>query len=121
MSTVRYGRQEVVPGIGRAGQARIRAAEVAVAGRGLDAEVCALYLAGAGVARLAVDPALVARCAAQNGEVEVWPRGGGAALEVELLGPEPGTVFQPRASLAVARGAEAARWVLARILSGGGR
>jgi hypothetical protein len=110
----RYGRQALV--LGARGQARVRALEVEVRGVGLGAEVCALYLAGAGVRRLAVAPSIVARVQALSTEVIVEgssaPRGG---LELECLGAEK-RFDDPDPLLA---GAAAARWALAKAVNEG--
>jgi hypothetical protein len=102
----RYARQISV--IGEVGQRRIAALEVEVIGSELAAEICALYLAGAGVARLWVDGALVDRVRAANSEVEVIARNG-AKPDVSVT-PEDGDP--------VACGARAARRVLAGALGG---
>ncbi|MCK6546852.1 hypothetical protein L6R52_13470 [Myxococcota bacterium] len=116
----RYARQISVRGVGEVGQAAFERATVEVAGSGLDAELCALYLCGAGVGRLTVDPSLAGPCRALNAAVAVEERDGGAALGVwvELDGVRlelPSAVLAP--SGAVARGAAAARWALASILA----
>ncbi len=67
--SARYARQQVL--VGDAGQARLAAATVVVDGDGLTSEVAALYLVGAGVGRVDVAPALVARVRDQNAEVVV--------------------------------------------------
>ncbi len=51
----RYSRQVLLPEWGAAGQERLAAAEVRVAGDGEAARAAVLYLAGAGVGRLWVD------------------------------------------------------------------
>jgi sulfur-carrier protein adenylyltransferase/sulfurtransferase len=102
----RYARQIAVPGVGAEGQSRIGALSVEVEGEGLAAEICALYLAGAGVKQLAVCEALVERVRALNSEVELVER-------AEL-------VVCPEAGEPVEAGSRAARWVLARALGGVG-
>jgi hypothetical protein len=101
----RYARQISV--IGEAGQRRIGSLEVEVRGQGLAAEICALYLAGAGVAKLVVSEALVERVQAVNAEVEVVAR---AVAPAVVVTPEDGDP--------VTCGARAARSVLARALGG---
>ena len=102
----RYARQIAVPGIGEPGQERIARIEVEVRGSGPAAEICALYLAGAGVKRLAVARELVDAVRALNAEVELIDR---AEWSVE---PETGE--DP-----VLAGSRAARSVIARALGGG--
>lgn len=51
---IRYSRQLVVPGVGLAGQERIRAAKIAVVGAGGLGSVVLAYLAGAGVGELGI-------------------------------------------------------------------
>ena len=48
----RYARQVSLAGWGAAGQERVRAASIAIAGDGATAEMAARYLVGAGVGRL---------------------------------------------------------------------
>jgi hypothetical protein len=95
-----------VPGIGEAGQRRISSLEVEVRGEDLAAEICALYLAGAGVKRLVVCEAIAREVRALNAEVEL---GGEASLVVEPAGADP-----------LLAGARAARALLAQALGGGG-
>ncbi|MCB9653177.1 MAG: hypothetical protein H6729_03460 [Deltaproteobacteria bacterium] len=67
----RYARQLIVPGFGDAGQQALEGACVRVFGATMEAEVCALYLVGAGVGRVVVHPTLVDRCRALNSRVTV--------------------------------------------------
>jgi molybdopterin/thiamine biosynthesis adenylyltransferase len=101
----RYARQIAVPGIGEIGQRRISSIEVEVRGSHPAAEICALYLAGAGVKCLAVAPELAERVRALNSEVELAER---AAWIVE-----PEADRDP-----VLAGSRAARAVLVRALGG---
>lgn len=122
MSASRYQRQVSVPGVGARGQAAIREAAIAVGGDSLAAEICALYLAGAGVGTLIVAPALAAGCRAINSQVEVIVREGGSAysVRVERRGEEGARTFpESPESITdpVLAGAAGARWALARILS----
>jgi hypothetical protein len=117
----RYARQVSVRGIGEAGQAAFARASVEIAGTALDAELCALYLAGAGVGHLVVDPCLVDGCRALNSDVHVEPRSAGDALGlvIDLGGTRaelPSILLTTELS-PVARGAAAARWALARVLA----
>jgi hypothetical protein len=100
----RYARQIAVPGVGEIGQEKISSIEVEVRGSDLAAEICALYLAGAGVRRLAVSPAIAARVRAINSEVELVDH---AEVVVEPGPDDP-----------VLAGSRAARLVLARALGG---
>ncbi len=114
----RYARQIAVLGIGSQGQASIRSATVQVCGTGLDAEVCALYLAGAGVARLWVHPRLAPQCRALNSEVQVEARDEDGPL-VQLYAPDaPQDGLTPPDEDPVRRGSLAARWALAKLLGG---
>jgi molybdopterin/thiamine biosynthesis adenylyltransferase len=97
----RYARQIAVPGIGEAGQRRISSLEVEVRGDDLAAEICALYLAGAGVKR--VVSAFAARVRALNSEVETE---GTTSVIAEPEGDD------------LLAGSRAARTVLARALGG---
>jgi hypothetical protein len=121
----RYARQISVREIGASGQAAISAARARVEGRDLDAEVCALYLAGAGIGRLELDPALVDACRALNREVAIEaihsaessaPEAAPTAFAVELYGER----HVPAGGGPLERGARAARWVLQRALLSGG-
>lgn len=112
----RYARQIAVPGIGEAGQRRIASVCVEVAGVDLAAEVCALYLAGAGVKRLLVGAALLDRIRAANEEVEVAPLcSPGSKLEVRVVAPIEAAHVEEGEDPVLA-GARAARWVLAKSL-----
>ncbi len=53
----RYSRQIIVPGFGGSAQERLLDAQVALVAAPADAETAALYLAGAGVGRVAIYPA----------------------------------------------------------------
>lgn len=86
---------------------------VTVAGRDLASEVCASYLAGAGVARLEVDRALISALDGLNADVELCAIESGPGLVVAVGDAR----HEPAAGPDVARGASAARWALARILS----
>jgi hypothetical protein len=107
-----------VPGIGESGQEAIGRARVRIEGSGLAAEVCALYLAGAGVRALEVDSRIADACRALNREVEVivglWEpteRLLAWVLGERFVTPDAASKEDP-----VLAGATAARWVLARIL-----
>lgn len=103
----RYARQIAVPVIGELGQRRIGSLEVEVRGSNLAAEICALYLAGAGVNRLAVEPRLKDAVRALNSEVE--------------LVEHAATIVEPRDDGdPVLAGSRAARSVLVRALGGDG-
>ena len=122
MSKSRYARQIAVPGVGPSGQAAFAGAEVSVAGQGLAAEVCALYLAGAGVGTLTVAPAFAEPCRRLSSEVRVIPSvSTDAAEKLEVLVAGRGgerARFSPEPSGDPVRdGAIAARWALARALS----
>lgn len=114
MSADRYARQVIVRGVGPTGQARIRQGTVQVRGSGLDAEVAALYLVGAGVGTLLLDPGLLARCQDLNPEVVLIPTPGSGPFQVEV----DGRAHQPEEAEPVAAGSRGARWALARLLSG---
>ena len=121
MSSPRYARQVAVPGIGERGQALIRGGSVAVIGEGLAAEVCALYLAGAGVGSLRVSERWLAGCAALNGEdVRLTSDGPPSPPDMEVAVEVGGVRHVPPPGAAVIGGARAARWALARLLSSGG-
>jgi hypothetical protein len=119
----RYARQIAVPGVGARGQRAFASADVIVGGDQLAAEVCALYLAGAGIGTLAVAPRLTDVCRALSSEVRVIANSEPAcSTGVEVaLALEPGGArarFVPDASDDPVRdGSIAARWVLARLLS----
>lgn len=112
----RYARQRSIAGVGDAGQARLGAAEATVHGDGLDAEVCALYLAGAGVGRLVVHRSLAERCREQNGEIEVREGAGAGPCAVEVGGVRSTLAGEDE----VLRGASLARSALALIIGFGG-
>ena len=108
----RYARQIVSPGVGLDGQRALAEATVTVHGGDLAAELCARYLAGAGVGCVRVDARQVASAVAVNGDVSVVPARVEPALAVDVgdrrggVGPGP-SVF---------RAARAARWALVSIL-----
>ena len=78
----RYSRQLVLPEIGPDGQARLAAARVAIAARGVAAERVVAYLAAAGVGTLALPPEL--RPLVDAGQPDV---------RVEALAADPRTLF----------------------------
>ncbi len=80
----RYARQLLLPGMGEAGQERLRSARVRVVGAGPIAGPALLYLAGAGVGTLWIDDAGT-----------VAPADGAAWIHA------PGAIGRPRAALAV--------------------
>lgn len=51
---IRYARQRALPGIGAEGQKRLTEGSVAVVGCGALGSLCAMYLAGAGIGRIAI-------------------------------------------------------------------
>lgn len=117
-----------MPGIGERGQAAIRRADASIEGHGLAAEVCALYLIGAGMRAVEIDARLEASCKGRNSDVEVVAR----SAPEEVPGEDPGHLavrlsdglderaYTPDHTAPddpVLRGSQAARWVLARILA----
>jgi hypothetical protein len=109
----RYSRQIAVREFGPRGQSALERAQVRIAGSDLAAEVCARYLAGAGVGTLSVDPVLVSSCRAINATIRVEALPSGGPLAVELAGAR----FSPDDDgSSVGRGARAARWAIARAL-----
>lgn len=115
--TARYARQRSVPGVGVRGQAQLAAASVSILGDGLDAEICALYLAGAGIGCVRVSPSLAGRCREQNGEITVLELESSAVALRVVLGEE---TFEPPPGAPLLRGARAARWAMARIFTRAG-
>jgi hypothetical protein len=118
----RYARQIAVPGVGTSGQAAIARADVTVDGDDLAAEVCALYLAGAGVGTLRVPPTLAERCRRLSSDVRVVtsspPIDARDQVAVSIgAGGERARFSPERSGDAVRDGSIAARWVLARVLS----
>ncbi len=83
----------------------------------LAAEICALYLAGAGVGRLTVSPSLAARVAGANSEVRVIEGTEAGVFAVRLIAPPAGLHVEPGVDPLLS-GARAARWALARLLGG---
>ena len=113
MREERYLRKQAVAGVGRGGAARIAAGVVQLGGRAQDAEIAALYLAGAGVGTLRVDPCLGSACRALNSTITVE-----TSAQPELLRVTVGDrSYAPPQEDPVARGSAAARWALARLLS----
>lgn len=110
----RYARQRSVAAVGDVGQAALAAATVVVVGDDEAARVAALYLAGAGVGRLVVHPRWCDACRALNSTIVLDPSGPAGSLAVEVEGRQ---YTPPDAAGPVARGARAARWGLARVLS----
>ena len=108
----RYARQSVALPPGES--ERLHQAEVRVGGKDLAAEVAALYLAGAGVRKLIVDPALAAKAQAQN--AEVWVEAMESAEERSFV-EVAGTRKTDESAAPVLQGSRLARWALARILS----
>jgi hypothetical protein len=113
-STQRYARQIALREIGPEGQASLLSAEVRVEGRGPEAEVCALYLAGAGVGRLRVDPRWADASRAINSTIEVRAiEDGGPELALEV----GATRYAPPPDASpLSRGAQAARWALLSVV-----
>jgi molybdopterin/thiamine biosynthesis adenylyltransferase len=120
MTDARYARQIAVPGVGKGGQHAVAHAEARVLGSDLAAEVCALYLAGAGIGTLHVARALSDRCVSLNSAIEVIASDerNVDALAVEVsIGGARARFAPPPSGDQVRDGSCAARWVLARILS----
>jgi hypothetical protein len=113
VSQDRYARQRAVPGIGAVGQDRLAKAEVRLDGEGLEAELAALYLAGAGVGELIVPAHLVELCRAHNSTIHVDAGGVPGPLAVTVGGRRHDAVGWG----AIDRGARAARWAIAAVLS----
>jgi hypothetical protein len=93
-----------------------------IEGEGLTAEVCALYLAGAGVRRLEVPAPLVSRCRALNSEVDVASASTSAFLPARVSlsirggdGRELGRRMESD-TRSVRSGAALARWALETVL-----
>ena len=114
---MRYTRQRQVRGVGDRGHDAIRSAFAEVRGAALDAEVCALYLAGAGVRSLRVHERIAELSRSLNSDVDVVSTQVDGNFSVSWSDAS----FQPVDPDPVRRGSEAARWVLAKILSDGGR
>ncbi len=116
---MRYARQMTIPLVGRRGQDKIRALEVWVAGDSVASSVASLYLAGAGVGRLHVLPALFSRCVALNREVEVLNDAEGDCFGVrvkrgaEFEAYEPPPIPKPTG---LELGALGARWAMMQAL-----
>jgi hypothetical protein len=110
----RYARQLAVPSVNVSGQSRIQAGKVRIFGTGLDAEICALYLAGAGVGTLIVAPILLAGVRGINSEITVESMEGEDALRVEIDGRR----LHSEKDSALGRGSQLARDVLAAFLRG---
>ncbi len=104
----RYSRQILLREVGGAGQKRLAAATVAVAGEGAAVKVCALYLAAAGVGTL-LSHADLTRARAVNPELRV------AAAGPPDLVVEAGHAISP--ADAWVQGAFAAIEALKRILA----
>lgn len=113
--TERYARQVAV--VGASGHRAITDASATVIGEGLAAEVCARYLAGAGVGLLRVHHRLLGPMAAANSMITIE----GHDLTGDLVVSLADDSHQPGPASPVARGAAAARWALAKILSGAPR
>lgn len=67
----RYSRQIAVRSVGIRGHSRIQNGAVTISGAGLDAQICALYLAGAGVGTITCEPNIAAQIKAINSEVQI--------------------------------------------------
>lgn len=125
MTDARYARQLSVPGVGARGQSLLSAADVIVDGDGLAAEVCALYLAGAGIGTLTVAQRLFDACRSIASGVRVigardFIDAGKEHVEVAVAEDSGGARarFSPdNTGDALRDGSIAARWVLARVLS----
>ncbi len=102
-------------GVGDHGQAALGRAAVSVEGDGADAQIAARYLAGAGVGRLSVHARWLDEARACNSTITVDGEAPAGALVVVVGGAR----HAPAEAVAgpVARGAHAARWAIARVLS----
>lgn len=110
----RYARQRSIAEVGDAGQAALGRAQVCVEGDGEDARIAAHYLAGAGVGRLTVHRSWVDECRARNSTIDVEAGAPDGPLVV-VVGA--GRHAPPVEALPLERGARAARWAIARVLS----
>ena len=110
----RYVRQVSVPSVGQEGQSRIGQGEVRVFGAGLDAQICALYLAGAGVGKLSLHHELIERVRTINSGIQLTGFDAGSDFRAELgerrIGSDKPSVL--------GRGSQVARDVLAGLLRG---
>jgi|GEM_PF-5734479 len=66
----RYSRQISVKSVGPRGHSRVRNGSVEIYGHGLDSQICALYLAGAGVGTISCHSKVIDQVRAINSEVE---------------------------------------------------
>ena len=110
----RYARQRAVSSVNESGQSRIQAGRARVFGTGLDARICALYLAGAGVGSLTVAPTLLEGVRELNSEIVVEFAEGEDTFCVEI----DGTRLHSEKESALGRGSQVARDVLAAFLRG---
>lgn len=110
----RHHRQMRLPLVGKSGQRAIAEATIDVPAAGVEGEIMARYLAGAGVAKLrTVDEASAAAARAIDAAVSASPSPSHAPLE-----PEPMTELDDLdpAARDVARGARGAVRALVRVL-----
>jgi hypothetical protein len=88
---------------------------VTVLGRDAAAEVCALYLSGAGIGRLSVDRRWQEGCGRLNSTIEVSVVADEDRVELAVV-VDGETHVPPAGEGPVARGARAARWAMERVL-----
>jgi len=112
----RYIRQVTVASVGDDGQSRIADGQVTVFGTSLDAEICALYLAGAGVGRLRLRAELAELVRNLNSEIQLES----FECETEFGAELDGVHILSQKESALARGSQVARDVIAGLLRGSG-
>ncbi len=105
---MRYARQRAV--IGELGQKRLQGGAVTILGDDLAALICARYLIGAGVATLFASASILEQCTDINPDTCTFATDSVGVLRFED--------YQPQGPDPVARGADGARWALARLLRG---
>ena len=111
----RYARQISVKSVGQQGHSKVRNGAVEICGHGLDAQICALYLAGAGVGTITCDARLAEQVRAINSDVTIREKTSPTTDFVAVCGSDS---FRSDKSNELGRGSQVARDVIACFLRG---
>ena len=111
----RYSRQISVKSVGEQGHLRIRNGSVEIYGDGLDSQICALYLAGAGVGTIFCHSKLIDQVQAINSEIKTLEIAEDSTDFRAVCGKE---TFRSKKTNELGRGSQVARDVIACFLRG---
>ena len=109
----RYSRQISVKSVGQRGHLRVRNGSVKVYGSGLDSQVCALYLAGAGVGTIFCHSKVMNQVQAINSEIKILEISEDSTDFRAVCGKE---TFRSKKTNELGRGSQVARDVIACFL-----